>query len=119
MKTLKKIVRTITACVAAGVGAVTAHALNPFHSTGSPALSSPAPYVARFQGQLSEADRHPAALVGTSLMAWASSHSTGPGPQHANQARAFAPDEMHKTEAVRALSVQKVNDMSFVFADGD
>jgi hypothetical protein len=58
-------------------------------------------------------------LIGTSVVAWSHSHSTGSRPQHANQARAFAPDEMHKTEAVRALSVQKINDMSFVFSDGE
>jgi len=59
-----------------------------------------------------------AVLVGISVVAW--SHATVSGQheaQHANQVRAFAPDEMHKTAAVRALREQKINDMSVVFSD--
>jgi hypothetical protein len=57
-----------------------------------------------------------AILVGTSVVAW--SRATMPGPreaQHANQV--FAPGEMHKTGAVRALPEQKINDMSVVFSN--
>jgi len=34
-----------------------------------------------------------------------------------NQLRAFAPDEMHKTAAVRSLHPQKIDDMSVVFSE--
>jgi hypothetical protein len=58
-----------------------------------------------------------ALLIGTSVVAW--SRSTGPETRagHPAQSAAFSPDRMHLT--IKSLPVQKVNDMTFVFADND
>ncbi len=58
-----------------------------------------------------------ALLIGTSVVAW--SRSTGPETRAGQpaQSAAFSPDSMHLT--IKALPVQKVNDMSFVFTDND
>jgi hypothetical protein len=57
-------------------------------------------------------------LAGTSVVAWSRSTATSPHEaQRANPVGAFAPDEMHKTAAVRSLPQQKIHDMSFVFSE--
>ena len=58
-----------------------------------------------------------ALLIGTSVVAW--SRSTGPETRagHPAQSATFSPDRMHLT--IKSLPVQKVNDMTFVFADND
>jgi hypothetical protein len=59
-----------------------------------------------------------AVLVGSSVVAWSRSTASGSHEaKHANQLRAFAPDEMHKTAAVRSLHPQKIDDMSVVFSE--
>jgi hypothetical protein len=59
-----------------------------------------------------------AVLIGSSVVAWSRSTATGSlEANHANRLRAFAPDEMHKTAAVRSLPPQKINDMSVVFSE--
>jgi type II secretory pathway component PulL len=59
-----------------------------------------------------------AVLVGSSVVAWSRSTATGSHEaKQANQLRAFAPDEMHKTAAVRSLHPQKIDDMSVVFSE--
>jgi len=59
-----------------------------------------------------------ALLVGSSVVAWSRSTATGSHEaKQANQLRAFAPDEMHRTAAVRSLAPEKINDMSVVFTD--
>jgi hypothetical protein len=58
-----------------------------------------------------------AALVGGSVVAWSRTTATGPREaQRVNQARAFAPDEMHRLLTGK-LPEQKVHDMSFVFSE--
>ena len=55
-----------------------------------------------------------AILVGTSVVAWSRS---GPhGTQAANHITTISTHEMHQTPAVRALTEQRINDMSFVYA---
>jgi hypothetical protein len=57
-------------------------------------------------------------LLGTSVVAW--SRAKGPHElPYAHQVRAFSPDQMHKTWALRSLPSQKINDMSFVFSESD
>ena len=56
-----------------------------------------------------------ALLIGTSVVAWSRS---GPDMRAGHpQSAPFSPDRMHLT--IKSLPVQKVNDMTFVFADND
>jgi len=59
-----------------------------------------------------------AVLVGSSVAAWSLSTASGSHEaKQANQLRAFAPDEMHQTAAIRSLHPQKIDDMSLVFSE--
>ena len=55
-----------------------------------------------------------AALIGTSVVAWSRSSATG--PKHPVQMGTIAPDRMHTTSAARAMPVQKMHNMSFVYS---
>lgn len=61
-----------------------------------------------------------AALIGTSVMAWprAASHE----PRRAsgqNEIAEFSPDRVQSTINASALSVQKIDDKTFVFSDNE